>query len=600
MSAMEDAMRTHRLCLSLTLGCAACSSAGASPSASEPVAREQSPITTQQWWGVAEIVSYEYGDPDYARASYAEAELDGCSATAIGPNVVMSAAHCGTIDNPAIFRVYDQQDYRQELGETFSCHNLISTAPDSDLALYACDPNQQGQSPGDKYGYLDFDRTAPVVGQSVYSVWSNPVDNLGTQWQTLYSQGTVTSTNQAFQFSFGSQPVGIVTNVWSHSGASGSVQIDQASQRILVGPTSLGYQDAAGRIANSMQGYLTLGRVTTVDGLNGGYLASRGLNSGRYLGGVDKNGDGVFDVQADLEQTTGENTRDWYWLGFESERRNALWTRATSTSIDPTSGWAHYTGPSSYAPVLTHSRLNLVANQEYKVKLSFYNNGAPGWLYVSLVKNGVTEASTFFPAPTDGATHTIVAPVQSPVDGTSVVVSSSNTSDVYFRDVSVVLSRATADFDINDKRETWRNGNRGGRALTLPEPNGLGTANWAAKVVRDTGFPRGSDFAVSTSQLPFVAGRSYKLCFNYAGIAPVPSNTNWGLMRVVNGAGTELVHLSFSPFVANGASTQTCTPSFVGAPDLSVQFGVDADPITSWTGSTTLPAYLVDTIVVVE
>jgi ELWxxDGT repeat protein len=47
----------------------------------------------------------------------------------------------------------------------------------------------------------------------------------------------------------------------------------------------------------------------------------------------------LFDVQQDLERLRGENKRDWYYLGFESERRNALWdVDTTYTSIDAANG----------------------------------------------------------------------------------------------------------------------------------------------------------------------------------------------------------------------------------------------------------------------
>ena len=156
----------------------------------------------------------------------------------IGPNTVMPAAHCGFNSGLFAFVLYRNMDFRQPQIETVRCNPLYQTFPDTDMHLLYCPPIN-GVNPGDKYGYLDFDARPPAVGESVYSIWKNPVTNLGRNEQMLYSDGQVVSTKaDRWTTPVGFDNTAIETNLWARPNASGASQISSKSHRVLVGPLS--------------------------------------------------------------------------------------------------------------------------------------------------------------------------------------------------------------------------------------------------------------------------------------------------------------------------------------------------------------------------
>jgi len=148
----------------------------------DPTATTESAIAQEHANGVAQVASRLYTDPDLTLTSYAVPDVGGCTGEMIGPNIMMTASHCGNNDRPATFWVYRNQDPAHLITEVFNCHILLNTSWKTDVTLHYCDPNAAGESPGDKYGYLDFDHSQPYVGQPVYSYWYNPINSRVTRY----------------------------------------------------------------------------------------------------------------------------------------------------------------------------------------------------------------------------------------------------------------------------------------------------------------------------------------------------------------------------------------------------------------------------------
>ena len=170
--------------------------------ASDPVSRVAQAVAAERP-GEVEYAFRRYGDADIARVAFASPMWNGgCSSTMIGPNFVLTAAHCGPAEaapnqNGALTFMTFRNNETERNTEMFQCRRLIHGWPRHDLAVAFCDPNAAGVNPGDKYGYIDVETRAPAVGDSVYSVWWNPVVNgrTGGLFVPLFSAGNVVQTN---------------------------------------------------------------------------------------------------------------------------------------------------------------------------------------------------------------------------------------------------------------------------------------------------------------------------------------------------------------------------------------------------------------------
>lgn len=110
-------------CLAMTLFACA-------PSAESDDGRElgtaEDPIVAERP-GQVEYAFRYYRNPFIARTQFASPEYaGGCSATMIGPNIVMTAAHCGgnTTGVPVRFTTY-RNDETERNSETFQCKTLV-------------------------------------------------------------------------------------------------------------------------------------------------------------------------------------------------------------------------------------------------------------------------------------------------------------------------------------------------------------------------------------------------------------------------------------------------------------------------------------------
>jgi hypothetical protein len=343
--------------------------------------------------GKVEFAFRHYSDPDVARSAFATPMWNfGCSSTMIGPHILLTAAHCGPAEAAteqigiANFTTYRASENEQNT-EGYACRRLIHGWPRHDLALMFCDSNSTGLAPGDKYGYLDLETRAPQIGDSVYSIWWNNVLAGPSATLPLYSEGRVESTTDPIWSGFLGGPageaVGIRMSTWAQPGASGSSNIDRNTHRILVGPTTLANQtEGPARWAFSTRTYLssellapgTYEGAGALEQIKSSNFPPGSYNFASYVGGVDKNANGIFDVQEDVERQIGETRRPVYWLGFDNRRRIRLWDTPNAViSFDQRVASVNVSSPGL---VLRHRALNLKPNTNYRIGIRIKTTSA--------------------------------------------------------------------------------------------------------------------------------------------------------------------------------------------------------------------------------
>ena len=625
-------------------------------------------IAQEQPGGVAQRVYFFYEDPDVAMRSYAAVDIGGCSGTMIGPNVMMTAGHCGGPNKNATFRLYTAAN--TQITESFSCQYLLTTWPDTDLQLYWCSANTNSEHPGDKYGYLDFDivvdpvsglfnysasRNLLTMGTDLYSIWMNPIDSLGPGWYSIYSKGEISNLNYPSWYTPNintggnylcgnsgcvggntpdqncdlggcgqpcnggtcqgrpSQALGVGTDLWAQPGVSGSSQIREATHRILVGPLSVSANDARGRsslsIADDLYWAITDANVgcptccvpCVADQINQTLLSSLGIsNPAFYYGWADGTLDGVFDVQHDLERLRGENSREWYWLGFESNRRNGIWDKHAPAVVtfyisDPSFGQAYLstlgqTG-TGYIPVLSHERLNLTSERYYRISFLTYLTQ----FQTSTPIRVCLEGSEIHCADSNPLMWTWGKNVfrlwASP--GAKLRFYLQKGTELYLAEVALISDSVQMNFDSHDKRSLWSNWNIGGQARIWPNGKTSSTQpDWAGVAYRDSSRPLNDDWSLSSSLLAIDGGSNYRVCFEYRNSDRDPLTGNiQGKVRMLNEFGE--ISNSTTLFSPGTNWVQTCTLWFsVPTDDNRLQFGVQASD------SGAKGAYLVDNIVI--
>jgi hypothetical protein len=133
---------------------------------------------------------------------------------------------------------------------------------------------------------------------------------------------------------------------------------------------------------------------------------------------------------------------------------------------------------------------------------------------------------------------------------------------------------AVMDFDSADKRNTWRNDNTGGRALSLPDGEG-GGITWAALALPTPTQSPETDWPLSNRQLALVPGTTYRICADLRSQAPLSATDRANRVLRVMASGIELVRRSYRP---STSWSQVCTASFVAKPgENNLQIGFD-DP----------------------
>jgi hypothetical protein len=588
----------------LALGSSGCAGGDA------PTDSTSAAISSEHTNGVAELSArlYKVSLADQTLVSYAVPYTPSglaCTGEMIGPNFMMTASHCDDTDRRAIFYTYRNQDQTKLVTESFNCHVLLNTFWRTDITLHFCDPNAAGENPGDKYGYLDFDVSTPAVGQTVYSYWYNPINSLGLGNAEIFSQGSVFSNSAVIWGPQGvgapmNEPIGIGSDLWSQPGCSGSALINPANHRIIAGPISTSVTDAPNRWGQSAKTDFERASVDGFDtgtpprhstGIHDSSIASLNLSlvdsrgNPRWAGRLDKNNNYLFDIQEEAEKVRGENARDWYFLGFNSERRNALWDiDSTVTSFNPGASLANInvTFPSLFGglDVLVHRRLPIDGNTKYRVSFMINTSSANGGsnLRVAFRKNGVEESVQVIPtnAGSGFQMQSFTLDAKSANPELAFIVAGKLTASV--TSLSVVRDSATMDFDSADKRYSWRDDNTGKRALTVPDGHVEGTPNWAGYVEPTSTRPANSDWPLRNRQLALAPNNIYRMCAMVRSRFELPASDHASRVMRVLSNGNEVVRATFRP----GTTWQRVCSSPFGVPtgDNNMQVGF-TDPSAS-------------------
>lgn len=547
--ALHEGCATHILAVALFLGCGT--------QAVAQVNRERP--------GLVERVWNAYDDAGIARASSAASERAGCSTIMIGPAIALSAGHCG--QSPyTTFHMYPRLD--KIAWERYGMRQLLHTFRDTDLVLNYVEPGCLNEGcdhvgyAGDKFGYVDFDlafepsgsvnyaqsRAKLANGTQLYSVWQNPVTALGGFTHMLISPGMITSNALTSWFTpavraadrchntGSSRPLGVTSDLWGQTGASGSSTLGAASHRLLLGPLSTALNDAPYRAQLPIVDYLRYGfadyalrdpgcNEDFLPAVNEYLLQELGVNEWTsFYGAVDKNDDGVFDVQNAIERALGETTREVYWLGFESNRRNRLWTASRSTRFDVDRGRAEIDTRGIRTPreaVLSHERLNLKPNTRYTLIYAATlsergTNPRPLNVVVTQPDGGSSVHIINF----DRDRPWFVVPFENEGGGTSIAFDAAQGVRASIMSVAIVEDGALLDFDMADGRSVWTDA---GNGLALIWPTGRpadptardveARPEWSGVARRKPGDGASELFSLKTSIVAAERSEETRACF---------------------------------------------------------------------------------------
>jgi hypothetical protein len=342
---------------------------------------------------------------------------------------------------------------------------------------------------------------------------------------------------------------------------SGSPHFDAINHRMIIAPLSTAW--GWSRQALSMRDLLYWGYVNPAfdpaaqgPTVNEAQVAALGLTPANYYGWADEELDWEFDVQRDLERLRGEKQRGWYWLGFESLRRNALWDLQPIATLDTNNRWAalNRTTGTGFAEAMRHPRLDLAAGT-YRVSLmaNTVSSATSYSLFAGLYSGSSYVSGEWVNNVAGAGWQMFTFEVTAPAAGTSLVLGLWGTADIQVSAVTLVKQGEPMDFDTFDKRTAWRNDISGARATVVPDGRVTGTPNWAVRVAYDPTAPLG--YPVRNRQLALVGGRSYRICFDTRrdGTAPVT-----GELRVMSSGAAAVV----SSFTAPAAWGNVCTSTF--------------------------------------
>ncbi len=607
-------------------GCVLSPEERASSTSDSSVAGRVDHIVNERLNGIAERVWFRYAvDPGATLSSYAAPAVTSqasspwpgsgpCGAIMVGPNAMISAGHCHGDAKTAMFRVYVSAAMQQ--AESYNCDYLIQTWRENDFALHWCFPNN-GVNPGDRWGYVDLDiditpqgkfqfmksRDRVRVDAPVYSIWTNPITSLGPALHSLYSEGSIVNTQIKDWFNSGGDPCsqdddfsnGVRTNVWGRSGASGSAQLSSSNHRLLLPALSGAPNTPDGgpsRTGSAMADILRYSLiwdpaidlpVPACGGRSEPQINFRALstlwnqgirfsNTGlsdyvKYVGLLDADQDGIVDMQHDLERSAGEGQRSVYRLGFESHRRNQLWSRSPNTEIHirEVDGFARTdtrsVGSGGWYSALLHPRLNLKQGARYLVRYTARASMSSG---VGVCISGRCSDHAL----NAGETRVFVDEFPAGGPNLSLLIRGRSVTDFY--DVVVAEVGAMVDFETHDQRLLWHRldaGSSGDKAFVWP--NGINSASgvdWAG-IVRHSASSSPVRYSLATHQLPIPRG-DIRVCFSHRRLGF--ATLDRGIARLRNVVWSQV---TFSP--RPDRWTRTCTPWVrVSTADHLLEFGV--------------------------
>ena len=552
------------------------------------------PIQSQRADQVETFASRYLEDANQTYASFAIGTT-GCSGALLGPNIYMTAAHCGQNESITVyFRTYREQDPHQPDQRSVRCSGLYQNLPIhpdgdidlTDIALFWCEDIEleDGTSiaPGDLFGYLDVDLRDHTSISSWYSPWWNDVVDEGLSGTLLWSEGSDMQLQNTNYWPYRLE----LNDMWGNPGSSGSAVISADNHRIFTLTSSAARDNTWRGFYMSLQNALRYGKIApnsahSVDSIQDANIRSLGLNPSDYEGLIDADSDGIFDIQADLESLSMPPTMDHYWLGFESRPRNAGWSLGSRAKLYPD----HWTAPGPAYGILyidttdgiegveevaSNERIPLEADTTYRVQLIYTVWSGSGQGLSFSVEDG-QSSSTAVDLDTSqigGYTHQSFSyTTGADPEVISLKAQSAVSVGVYY--LSIIAEGAVMDFDTDARRQGWRNAHTGSRAWFLPDGVQSGI-NWALAVQRTDELDASQDWSVRNEHLALVEGASYKICFQHR-VDPASSATAVdGAARVRNNQTSGV--LSQDSFTASTTWQTHCLSTFQAAEQTDVQF----------------------------
>ena len=487
-------------------------------------------------------------DPAMTLASYAVGDDGKCNGAFIGPNLYLGAAHCD-IDEPRVSKtVYPDQDVATADWMYVDCQMLLQheeTLPSdpvghSDIQLNYCPDivvNGQVVAPGDYFGYLDLDlrHFEAADDHGVYSLFYLPFNGLW-HWPVLWAPGTDLSKQAPDP-----ADLRLWADVWGEPGVEGSAVLSADAHRWAVAPTAnVGGPGHGSQM--SMADAAALGQVapnsaTSSPQIIDARVLALGLNPAAYEGPLDGDGDGIFDLQNDLERIRGEKRRDVFHFGFESRRKNALWTLGQwghlAETISPTAGPQGHIEYFSYNGtelIASHTELNLRPSTTYAISIRAHVT------YAAHIQDNILVAindNSGAPTPHEwvdlqpyGVTTTNLVLTTGPWPG-ELALFTNGGFDAEIDEIVVRRAERAIDLDMHDERRLWRDLGTGGPAMVTA---GDDAADLEWELWLDDQHIARSDL------LGFIDGEAYRVCFD-----------------VEEGAGsTDPQHLQVAVFDAGG------------------------------------------------
>lgn len=356
-----------------------------------------------------------------------------CTGWFIGPNLFVTAGHCGASATAGLTSIVYRGTSRSAppgQGATTrsawtlyppvvppapqpSCKLLMSSLQQDETALYrggvdilvyGCS-NVTGPhgsiAPGLLLGSLDFDIRDANVGETVYRLWVNPVfaspyngaDHLLISRATNAAGAFTTITSNTEHFGY-QHALAYTDSTCANKGSSGSPGLSESWNRTLQAPLSDAGPNPDQPCAIGTKSVKATALFTEwyqdprwALQLNTSYLESLGLLPQHYWGYQDKDHNEVLDIQEDFQLKVGEIDRAYYFYNFDSAQQNAFWrTQAFSNifknQVTPQGipyGIAHIQTDTNASPVgaegkfsetlLRHDTFPLQASTTYRVNM---------------------------------------------------------------------------------------------------------------------------------------------------------------------------------------------------------------------------------------
>lgn len=483
-------------------------------------------------------------DPGMTLASYAVGNDGACNGAFIGPNLFMGAAHCGIDISTVTKTVYPDLDVATPAHEFVDCKMILQhfdpPLNGSDIQLRYCDDFVLSDgtpiAPGDYFGYLDFDLRDPVYAgdEGIYSLFLLPFNGI-SHWPVLWAPG------EQFWWSGGPpQPWVVQADIWGVQGVSGSAAIAGDTHQWVVPPTALVsvsgstrtfYRSLGAVLANES---VTPNASATSPQVHDARIMMLGLDPRDYEAPLDGDGNGVLDLQQDIESTVGERLRDLYRFGFESRRNNAHWNRGPNTGL--TVGVMHG-GAVGYllhwgaqpATVAVHEGVSLRPHTTYAISLEvdvFWAESPTDNFGIQLLDAAGQPdgAITWIDAP--AGAQALHAEFETGADPQQLAVSVDSGWFGEIHEIAVREACADLDLDTHDQRKIWRDPNTGGHAMIVAGDDGA-DMEWELWV--------DDLYAASTKMLGAVPGHRYDLCLQAQAGPTTPLSANQQLQVDVTG-----------------------------------------------------------------